>query len=359
VTRPTQHHVNLVPESATSVTAEGGEEAQPGTQVVPGQRRRSRGGVGWFAIAERFGLLAVLGALVLVFSLLQPDIFPSAANWQSIVASQSVVLIVALGLMVPLIAGNFDLSVGSVAILSSIVVAGAQQNHHAPLWLACALGVASGVIVGIINGVLITKIRLNALIATLGSSVIIAGLVDAYTGGSSITNGISTSLTNFGNGRLVGISKLAIVAIIASLLVFYTLTKTPYGRRLFAIGSSKPAAELVGIRVDRVVLVSFLISGTLGGIAGVLMLAQQGSGNPAANGISVLLPALAAVYLGASTLYPGEFNVPGTILGLVLVAALVSGLTLEGVAAWVQPVATGAALIVAVGASEAFRRQRR
>lgn len=312
----------------------------------------------WAAGAERFGLLAILIALVVVFSVLNAE-FATSANWQNIIASQSVVLVIALALVVPLIAGNFDLSVGSVAILSSIAMSGAQQNSGASLVVAGAVGILAGTLVGIINGFLVTKLRLNALIATLGTSVIIAGLIDAYTGGNAIVNGISPSLTTFGSGELIGISNLAIVAGVTAIVIAYLLTKTPYGRKLFAIGSSKPAAQLVGIRVNRVVFASFVISGTLAGMAGVLMLAQQGSGNPAANGLSVLLPALAAVYLGASTLFPGQFNVPGTILGLLLVAVLVSGLTLQGAAAWVQPVATGGALILAVGASEAFRRQRK
>lgn len=343
---------------------EGAAGMEPGTVVeseltqaaaAPAARGRQ---INWFGLGERFGVLGVLATLVVVFSLLN-SVFPTVENWQAIVASQSVVLVIALGLMVPLIAGNFDLSVGAVAILSSIVVAGAQQDHDAPLWLAIIIGIAAGVIVGIVNGLIVSKLRLNALIATLGTSAIVAGLIDNYTGGNAIVNNISPALIDFGSGTFGGIPRLAVIAAIAAIAIAYLLTQTPYGRKLFAIGSSRPAAELVGIRVPRVVFASFVVSGALAGMAGVLMLAQQGSGNPSANGLSVLLPALAAVYLGASTLYPGTFNVPGTILGLILVAVLVSGLTLQGVASWVQPVATGSALIVAVGASEAFRRRRR
>ena len=319
---------------------------------------RLRSNLKWSNLAERFGVLFILVILVVVFSIVSP-VFLTAANLQAIFASQSVVLVIALALIVPLIAGNFDLSVGAVAILSSIVMAGAQQNNNAPLLIAGLVGVLSGTVVGIVNGFLVTKLRLNALIATLGTSVIIAGLIDAYTKGNAIVNGISPSLTSFGSGTILGIPNLTVVAAVAAILIAYVLTKTPYGRKLFAIGSSRPAAELVGIRVGRVVFASFIVSGTLAGIAGVMLLSQQGSGNPGANGLTVLLPALAAVYLGASTLTPGQFNVPGTILGLLLIATLVSGLTLQGAASWVQPVATGSALIIAVGASEAFRRQRR
>jgi ribose transport system permease protein len=313
----------------------------------------------WAVQAERFGLLVVLAIAIAIFGILKPGVFLSAANWQALISAQSVVLVISLALMVPLVAGNFDLSVGTIAIMSSIIAAGAMSRSGLPLWVAFVFAVVGGFIIGIVNGFLVTKIRLNSLIATLGTSAIIQGLVDLYTGGSSIANNIPGALTKFGSSRTFGISNLALIAVVIALIIMYVQMKTPYGRRLSAIGSSKPAAQLVGIRVNRVVFVSFVISGTLGGLAGMMMLAQQGSGNPAANGLSVLLPALTAVYLGASTLFPGKFNVPGTILGLVLVAVIVSGLTLLGVQSWVQGVTIGLALIIAVGASETFRRQRR
>ena len=309
-------------------------------------------------LAERFGLLLILAGLVAVFGSLN-SVFVSSANWQALISSQSVVLVIALGLMVPLVTGNFDLSVGSVAILSSIILAGLQQNQHVSLLVGCLAAIGVSVGVGLVNALLVTKLRLNALIATLGTSTLITGFVQFYTGGNAIVNGISTGLVDFGSNLYGGVPSLALVAAGLAVVMWYVLAKTPYGRKLFAIGSSKAAAELVGIRTNRVVSASFVLASTLSGIAGVMMLSQQGSGNPAAEGLSVLLPALAAVYLGSSTLFPGQFNVPGTILGLLLVGVLVSGLTLEGVANWVQPVAIGGALLIAVGTSEAFRRQRK
>lgn len=328
------------------------------SKKAPKRRFQSRIDLGWATLAERFGLLGIFGLLVAMFGALDSDPFLTAANWQVIISSQSIVLVIALGLMVPLIAGNFDLSVGSVAIMSSIVMAGAQSNNDASIWVAAPVAIAFGTLVGVVNGILITRARLNALIATLGTSAIIAGMVNWYTDGRAITARISRELTRFGSGEWLGVSRLAVIAGGIALVILYVLSRTPYGRKLSAIGSSKPAATLVGIRVGRVVFVSFIISGTLGGIAGTMMLAQTGSGNPGANGLSILLPALAAVYLGASTIFPGQFNVPGTVLGLLLVAMLVSGITLQGVDAWVRPVAIGSALIIAVGSAEAFRRQR-
>jgi ribose transport system permease protein len=125
-----------------------------------------------------------------------------------------------------------------------------------------------------------------------------------------------------------------------------------------ALGSNPRAARLVGVRTDRVTVLAFAIAGGLGGLSGVLLIASQGVANPAAEGIGLLLPALVAVFLGASAFSPGQFNVPGTMVGLLLIAVLVNGLSLAGVEPWIQPLANGVALIVGIGVSATFRRRR-
>jgi ribose transport system permease protein len=130
--------------------------------------------------------------------------------------------------------------------------------------------------------------------------------------------------------------------------VWYLLTQTVFGRNLSAIGSNEQSATLVGIKVPRVVFVSFLISGLLGSLAGMLLIANQGNANPAVGGINVMLPALAGVFLGVSAFTPGKYNVPGTVVGLLFVAVAVSGLALLGVAPWVEPVFNGTAVVLAV-----------
>ncbi|CAN5648885.1 ABC transporter permease [soil metagenome] len=313
----------------------------------------------WLSLGERFGLLALLVIISVVWSLRYPVTFASWGNWQVIASSQSVNLVIALALMVPLLSNNFDLSVGSTATLSAMIAAGLMAREGWSLGVSVLSVLVMGLVIGLVNGLLVTRLGLNGLIATIGSATVLDGLQSWYSDNNSIFFGISESLLNFGTATAWEVPWLTVVALLLALVTGYVITQTPVGRRLVAMGSSNEAARLVGVRVDRLVLASYMTSGLLAAAAGVLMLAQQGSAIPGVSGVGILLPALAAVYLGASTWTPGQFNVIGTIFGLLLVAVTVSGLTIAGSAAWVGGVANGTALILAVGASAAFRRKRR
>jgi ribose transport system permease protein len=318
-------------------------------------RERSAGWI--WSILERFGVVLIFAAVMIFFSI-DSSTFATSANWQVITSAQSVTAVLALALLFPLITGNFDLSVGAIAVGSSILVAKLQHTNHWDLLPACGLAIGIALAIGLMNGIVITKLGVNSFIATLASSTIIGGIIQLYSNNETISEGFSEDLGKFGIKTAVGIPLLALVAIGFAIIVAYVQTQTPFGRKLTAVGSNASAAELVGIRVNRLVLSTFLISALLAAIAGIMLLSQADSANPAANGIAVIVPALAAVYLGAATFFPGVFNVPGMILGLLLVAVLVSGLTLTGAEPWISPVCQGGALIVAVGASVQFRRQR-
>lgn len=312
----------------------------------------------WLLFGEKFGLLVVFVLVFTVFAIWHTETFATASNLRAVVSSQAVVAVLALGLLVPLVAGNFDLSVGSNAIMCSIAAASVMSKHGWSLGAAVALAIVLGMTVGLFNGILVTRARLNGLIATLGTAAILGALIQWYTDNVSITIGLSQSLLDLGTKNVLGVPRLVVVAVVVAVAVAYLLTQTPYGRQVVAIGSNARAARLVGVRTNRVTLISFVIAGGLAGLAGVLIIASQGSGNPSADGIGLLLPALVAVFLGASAFSPGQFNVPGTMLGLLLIAVLVNGLTLAGVASWIQPLANGVALIVGVGVAAAFRNQR-
>jgi ribose transport system permease protein len=326
------------------------------------ERRRPRlswpTGPQWLTIGERFGLLILLVGIAVTWSVKYSDTFATERNWQTIASSQSVNLVIALALLVPLLSNNFDLSVGSTASLSAMLAAGLMARQGWSLSMALVGVVVIGIAIGAINGLLVTKLGLNGLIATIGSATVLDGLQTWYSHNLSISSGFSQKIIDFGTANLWKIPWITVTALLMAVVVGYVVTQTPLGRRLAAMGSSNTAARLVGVRVDRLVLTSYMVSGGLGAMAGILMLAQLGSALPGASGVGILLPALAAVYLGASTWRPGQFNVVGTILGLLLVAVTVSGLTLAGAASWVGGVANGLALILAVGASAAFRRKR-
>lgn len=323
--------------------------------VTPAPARPSRS---WLLIGERYGLVVILLATVVLFQFLDPQTFMTVANWKAIGLAQSITAILGMAVMLPLIGGNFDLSIGANSIMCSMVCAAAMSRYHWPLAFAVIVPIAVGTAIGAFNGLLVTAARLNGLIATVGTATVLQALVIWYSHDLPIATGISSSFTDFGVGDTIGIPYLAIVAVVAAVLVHYLLTQTPFGRRLVAIGSNQSAARLVGIRVDRLTVGSYGIAGALAGLAGVLTVAHQGSADPSTDGITILISALTIVFLGAATFRPGEFTVPGMFVALVLTAVLVSGLTLKGVASWVSPLCYGLALIVGVGVSAYFHARR-
>jgi ribose transport system permease protein len=308
---------------------------------------------------ERYGLLLILALAAIAFSILpaSASTFPTVANFTNLVGDEVVLCIVALAFMLPLAVGYFDLSIASIAGLSSVAAASAMAKFGAPLLIAVLLAVLVGSLVGVVNAYLITRLRLDSIIVTLASMTLITGVVQWYTGGLSIDTGISPALTDFGSLAWLSVPRITYLLVLVIICIWYVLEQTPYGRYLRMIGSNRAAARLVGIPVDRAVFATFVLSGTLAGVAGVLLTARSGGANPQ-DGPGLLIPGLAAVFLGATAVKPGRFNVFGTILGVFFVAIIVSGLTLSGVQPFVEPLFNGAALLVAVGLSTTLRRRR-
>ncbi|GAB3760563.1 ribose transport system permease protein [Nocardioides ginsengisegetis] len=311
------------------------------------------------SLLEKYALVFLFALMCVFFSVYQPtsDTFPSAANIRNILGNEPVVAIIALASILPLTCGQFDLSVGAIAGLSSIVAASAAAEHDVPVVLAVALGIFSGCGVGLFNGVLVARLGVNALVATLGTATLVSGLVSLYTANLVISIGIPESITALGSGTWLGLPRTVYTLAVIAVGVWYLLTQTPYGRQLTAVGVSPGSARLVGLRVDRYVLSSFVLSGGLSGVAGVLLLARAGTANPSV-GPGYTLAALSAAFLGATAIKPGTFNVLGTLLGVLFVAVSVNGLVLAGTADWVQPTFNGAALIVAVALSTSIARRR-
>lgn len=299
-------------------------------------------------ILERYGLLFLLAAMTIFFTL-NPETpqFSTSANITNILGLEAVLGIVAIATVIPLITGHFDLSVGPVAGLSSLLVAGLMAESSTPLMFAIAAGVGSGFMVGTVNGFIVARLGINSIVATLGMTAIVGGLVLLYSGGQTFSSGISQSLLDFGTGTWLGLPRSFVVLALVALTAWYLLEHTPVGRSLYAVGASPRAAELVGLRVTNMVHASFIASGVIAGFAGVILVAVQGSAN-AQIGPGLLLPAITAVFLGATTIRPGHYNVAGTIIAVFFLAFTVNGLTLLGVAIWVEDVFNGVALLTAV-----------
>jgi ribose transport system permease protein len=343
--------------ATTPPESTGDEERSPG---VPGAARRSYGQSNVLLYIERFALPTAFVIMLLFFSFWGKTghIFRQSANFQDVASSQAYLGILVLASIIPLVCGEFDFSVGQVAGFTQIVAATSMSRFHLNLGTSVLVAVAFGALIGLNNGNAVARIGVNSLIVTLGTSGILLGLVDWYTHGQSIGRGISGSLTNFGANNWFGVPQVFYLLVLAALVVYYLLEHTPYGRYLTSIGSNAQAARLVGLNVKRLKLSAFVLSGALAGVAGVLLVARNGAGNPGAGTVVDTLTALAAVFLGATAIKPGRFNVLGSMIAVYFIAFTVTGLQVAGVQSWINNVFNGAALFVAVVVSTSIGRKR-
>ena len=302
-------------------------------------------------------LPAIFVLFIVLFSIAEPTMFPTYRTVVTLLRTESVAAILALALIFPLIVGQFDLSVGAVLGLGAILVTGLPSQQGLPLVPSLAIAVLACGAIGLINGLLVAKVGINALVATLGTSVITTGGVLWYTRGNVFYTDIPRELPQLAQASVLGVPLPAVFLLVVALLSWYVLEKTPAGRYLYAVGGSSEAAALSGINVSRWTVLSFVISGLLAGFAGVLQSAQLGSGNPNV-GPPFLLPAFAAAFLGATAIRVGTFNVWGTVLAVFTVAVGITGLQLMGVEFFVAPIFQGVALLVAVSATRLLLQER-
>jgi ribose transport system permease protein len=284
------------------------------------------------------------------------DTFSSAANLRILVANQAVIGIIALGALIPLIANEWDLSVGAIAGTAAIFSASAMSGGR-PVLVAIAIALGIGTAVGLSNALLVTRVHVNGVITTLGMSTILSGVINQKTGGRSVASNIPSSVVEFGSRNWFGIPRVAFALAIVAVGVYYLLDHTPFGRYLYAMGSNPRAARLVGLRTTLIVAASFVLAGLLAGVGGVLQVARQAGADPRV-GESFTLPALAAAFLSAASIKPGKYNVGGTLVAIFFLATLNSGLSLAGAPAYVSRYVNGAALIIGVGIAAFVGRRR-
>lgn len=345
--------------SATRNAATDVEQRAGGAVTVRDRESEPVGSRGRAAeLAEAYALPGLTIALLIFFSLLpaSSDTFATGGNLKIVAADQAVLLVISIAVMVPMVANTWDFSPGAAAGMAGVFAASAVGSSDSiPLAILVALGV--GLAVGVVNGMLITRARINSVIATLGMTIVISGVVQWKTDGTSIVEGIPPGLTNFGSDAVLGVPNLAWLAILLAAAIYFLLNRTVYGRSLYAIGSNSAAARLVGLRNERLVFSTYMISGALAGVAGMLILARTGAGNPEA-GPGYILPAYAAVFLGSTSIHPGRWNVWGVVIAVLFLGILNSGLTLAGANTYVNSLVNGLALIVGVGVANVLARRR-
>jgi ribose transport system permease protein len=316
-------------------------------KAPPGRPGPARSG--WTRTAIDFvgtyGTVLLLVGLFILFSLTSPY-FLTGENIQNVLLTQTIIGCVALGVMFPLIIGEFDLSVGYM--LGFVAMVGAYFAGKG--WSGIALiplMLAVSCVLGLINGLFTERLKISSFIATLGAGIVLEGLTDGISGGKVLSSHIPQLIKNIGNGYAGPLAIAVWVTLVLAIVLFYVLEQTPLGRSLYAIGGSERVAFLAGLRTRRLKILAFAISGLLVGCGAIFALGQNGSASPG-YGAELLLPAYAAAFLGVTTYRGGRYNVVGTVVGLLLLGIGFNGLSLYGVSFWVQPVFNGGVLLIAV-----------
>ena len=291
----------------------------------------------------------VLLALILLFSLWIPGLFLNATNLRTTLLDSTITTMLGVGLCAPLAAGVFDVSVGAMAGVASVIIGVLVVNFGLPWPLALVITVLCGVSVGILHALLVIKLKIDSFIATLATMSILVG-VGTGIGGVNIIVGFPHTFDEFGGSSFLDIGYPVYLLILVGLAVWYVLERTVAGRWVYATGGNAEAARLAGVRTTRVITAAFLASGAIAAFAGVVASAELQVGE-ASIGPPYLLPAFASVFLGATQFKAGRINVWGTVLASYTLAVGVQGFLLAGAASWVANVFDGVALAVAVGLS--------
>ncbi len=309
----------------------------------------------WARELERYALLIAWVLLILFFSQVAPDSFLTWSTFSSIIfGSQAVLLVLTLALIIPLTAGDFDLSVAAVLTFSAMLLAILNAKLGWPLWGAFLVCLGMGLAIGLINAFFILFFRIHSLIVTLGTASIIQGMI-LWVSGSQTLSGVSNTLIEWVIvKRFLQIPMAFYYAIILAAIIWYIFEYTSIGRRLLFVGRGREVARLSGISVTRVRAGALVASAMLASLAGIINGGTTGGADPL-SGLTFLLPAFAAAFLGATAIIPGRFNPVGSVIAVFFLVTGITGLNFLGVDTFVQNIFNGAALIVAVSASQLVR----
>jgi ribose transport system permease protein len=302
-----------------------------------------------FARVSLAGQIPLLTLVVLcAVTALLTDRFLSPFNLTNILVQSSIMAVIAMGMTFVIVGGGFDLSVGSTAALSGCVAA--MLMPAAGLALGVLGGVAAGAAVGLANGFVVAVLGVNPFITTLGTMVLVRGVVFILTGGAPVGDeGLPAAFIAFGSQRLLGVHYLVWVPVALLAVLTFMMHSTPYGRRVYATGGGREAAYLSGVPVRRVIASTYIWCGALAGLAGVMLAARLQSGQPTA-GEFYELTAIAAVVLGGASLHGGEGTPAKSVIGVFIMVVLGNALNLLNVDSYWQRVAIGLVIIAAAAA---------
>jgi ribose transport system permease protein len=307
------------------------------------------------SFVAKYGTLIGMFLMLISFSIAAPKSFPAITNLVNIVNQASLTAIIAGGLTLALVVGEMDLSIGFNASLAGVLVTGLIVGQKMPVGVAIAVVIMVGGLIGYINSLLVTKLRVNSVIATLGTGSIVVGLNFAYSQGVPIASGVPDAFKNISLGRFMGVPNNILIMAFVLVILWVLLNHMEWGQQIQATGGNIEAARLSGIRVDNIKSLAFVIAGACAALTGILLASLIGSGTTsAADGY--LMASFAAVFLGSATLKDGEFHVLGTFIGVLIIQIGFNGMALFGVPTFYQYVFRGAILVFAVGLSTVARR---
>nr|WP_263705614.1 ribose ABC transporter permease [Shouchella tritolerans] len=298
------------------------------------------------ALTATLGPFIGLFLIILIISILNPG-FLSAPNLLNVLRQVSINALIAFGMTFVILTGGIDLSVGAILAFSGAVTATLLSSGMDPV-LAILIGLLVGAALGAINGIIIAKGKVAPFIATLATMTIYRGATLMFTDGRPVSNlGDSTLFQMLGGGYFFGIPMPAITMMISFVVLYLILKKTTFGRRVYAVGGNEEASILSGIKVDRIKIYVYSLTGFLAAIAGVILTSRLNSAQPTA-GTMYELDAIAAVVLGGTSLTGGKGWIVGTLIGALIIGVLNNGLNLLGVSSFFQQVVKGSVILLAV-----------
>ncbi len=297
-------------------------------------------------LLKKYGTLLALFGIIVLFSILKPGTFFTLRNFINITQQISILMTAAIGATIILAVSEFDLSLSSIVSFGGIVAAGLMAsgvNWIAAVLISCALSFAFG----LLNGFLISKLKLPSFVTTLATGTLLGGITFWYSKGTIIFSGIPDEFLVMGQESVLGIPITSLVMFGMIFLFWYIMSKTVYGRKLYSVGGNEKAARYSGIKVERVKISAFAISALLGGFAGITLTSKLGSAHPTAGG-AYLMQAYAAAFLGTTIFREGEANIWGTLVGALIMGILANGLTIMNVPYFLQDILTGIIIVAAL-----------
>jgi ribose transport system permease protein len=295
---------------------------------------------------ERYALIGVWLCLIVVFSLLLPDTFLTGRNFRIIFGSQTVLLVLTLGLIIALAVSEYDLSIGAVLSFAFQTTAILNVVAGLPIGYAVLIVLIAAIVFGALNALAIVFVGIHSIIATLASATLLTGITQLISDNKIIT-GVSGDLLAVTNTRLFGLPLLSYYGLAFCFFIWYVLQHTPVGRYLYFTGQGTEVARLAGVNVKAVRAGALIAAAVVAAVAGILLAGVRGSSTPE-NGAAWLLPAYAAAFLGATTVVPGRFNAWGAFVAVYFLVTGFTGLQLAGLSSWVQDVFYGGSLLIAV-----------